>query len=106
MPVVFFSRQLPTAFDSASLLGRRGFFAPSRTARLRVTSRNAEIIDLDAYRERRPVADLPASAVLASVEVQVTPSPSTMAITSVFWPTWVFGPFVVTPRDADGFGAA
>ena len=94
------------AVDSASLLGRRVFFAPGRAARLRVTSRNAEIIDLNVYRERRVVAAVPVNAAPASVEVQTTASPSAMAITSVFWPTWVFGPFVVAPRDDDGFGTA
>ena len=106
MPVVFFYRQLLLAFDSASLLGRCSAFAPSRPARLRVTSRNAEIIDLNMYRERGPVAAEPVTTTLVSGDVELTPWPLAMAITFVFWPTWVFGPFVVAPRDEDGFGAA
>ena len=93
------------AFDSASLLGRRSASASSRPASFRVTSPNAEIIDLNTYRERRAVAAVPVSAELASVQGQMAPSPLAMAITFVFWPTWVFGTFVVTPRDEDGFGA-
>lgn len=72
-----------------------------------MTSRNAEIIDLDAYRKRRTVATAPASVtVLASVQGQMTPAPIAMAIASVFWPTWVFGPFFVTSPDEEGFGTA
>ena len=94
------------AFDSTSLLPEWNFSASGRPARLRVTSQNAEIIDLNVYRERRTVAAMPVRAALASVQGRITPSPFAMAMTFVFWPMWVFGSFVLADEDEDGFGVA
>jgi hypothetical protein len=76
---------------------------------LRVTGRNAEIIDLNAYRESRSmVAASAGPAELAPVQGQMNLSPLMlgMALACVFWSTWAFGPFFVTTQGEGGFGAA
>lgn len=108
MAVVFFGRQLPMALDSASLVVRRNVLPIQQTARLRVTGRNAEIIDLNAYRELRSVAAVPVGpAGLVSVQGQTNPSPFVLGVVlaCVFWSTWVFGPFFVTTKDEGGHSA-
>jgi hypothetical protein len=69
-----------------------------------VTRTGAEIIELNAYRKRRTAA-VPVSAGPASLHGQMSAAPLVMAISWVFWPTWVFGPFVVAAQRDDGLGA-
>lgn len=97
------------ALDSASLIARGNVLPMQQTARLRVTGRNAEIIDLNAYRESRLVATVPdAPAELGSVQGQMNPLPlaSVIAFAWVFWSPWVLAPFFVTTEGEGGFGAA
>jgi hypothetical protein len=73
-----------------------------------VTGRNAEIIDLNVYRESRSIAAVPVKpAELASVQVPMNPSLLVldMVLACMFWSTWVFGPFFVTTRGEGGYSA-
>jgi hypothetical protein len=95
------------AFDSVSLLGRRSAFASNRAVGLRVTSRNTEILDRNMWGERRAVRAVSAGATEpSSVQGQITLWPLATAVTTGFWPTWVFGPRFAATQDEDSVGVA
>jgi hypothetical protein len=74
---------------------------------LRVTSRNAEIVDLNACRAKRTGVRVPGDATeIISVQRQMTSWPVTMAISFAVWPAWAFWSFFVSIEDENRFGAA
>jgi hypothetical protein len=76
------------------------------TSEIIVTSWNAEIVDLDAYRLRRAIAARPASA-SAPISIQGWPVPAPFFMPFVFfvlWPGWVFSPQFMAAQSEGGHG--
>jgi hypothetical protein len=79
----------------------------ARTSEIIVTSWNTEVIDLDAYRQRRAVTARPANAsVSPTVQGWTVPAPFFMPLVFfVFWPGWVFSPQFMTAQSEGGHGS-